>query len=91
MTTDERRAGSTRARARLATIDLPAFGMPSEEPRLPDRHYAARLERLRERMDAHGYERLVVYADREHSAFSNMPAYLPPFLLRPDRAMTVAR
>ena len=22
--------------------------------------------------------------------FSNMPAYLPPFLLRPDRAMTVA-
>jgi hypothetical protein len=22
--------------------------------------------------------------------FSNIPAYLPPFLLRPDRAMTVA-
>jgi hypothetical protein len=22
--------------------------------------------------------------------FSNLPAYLPPFLLRPDRAMTVA-
>jgi hypothetical protein len=23
--------------------------------------------------------------------FSNIPAFLPPFLLRPDRAMTVAR
>ena len=22
--------------------------------------------------------------------FSNLPAYLPPYLLRPDRAMTVA-
>ena len=22
--------------------------------------------------------------------FSNIPAYLPPFLLRPDRAMTIA-
>jgi hypothetical protein len=86
MTTDERRAGSTGATARLATIDLPAFGMPSEEPRLPARHYAARLERLRERMDAHGHDRLVVYADREHSA--NL-AYLSGFDPRFEEAVLI--
>lgn len=54
--------------ARLATIDLPDFGMPDAAPELPPSLYAARLERLRERMAARGYDRLVVYADREHSA-----------------------
>jgi hypothetical protein len=55
-------------RARLATIDLPDFGMPAAMPGIPPALYAARLERLRERADARGYDRLVVYADREHSA-----------------------
>jgi hypothetical protein len=55
-------------RARLATIDLPDFGMPAAMPELPPELYAARLERLRERMEGRGYDRLVVYADREHSA-----------------------
>ncbi len=54
--------------ARLATIDLPDFGMPDAAPELPPSLYAGRLERLRERMAARGYDRLVVYADREHSA-----------------------
>jgi hypothetical protein len=54
--------------ARLAEIDLPDFGMPDAQPQLPPTLYAARLERLRERMDGAGYDRLVVYADREHSA-----------------------
>jgi hypothetical protein len=54
--------------ARLTTIDLPDFGMPDAAPELPPALYAARLERLRERMEARGYDRLVVYADREHSA-----------------------
>jgi hypothetical protein len=55
-------------RARLATIDLPDFGMPVAMPEIPPALYAARLERLRERAEARGYTRIVVYADREHSA-----------------------
>ena len=55
-------------RARLATIDLPDFGMPAAMPEIPPALYAARLERLRERAEARGYTRIVVYADREHSA-----------------------
>jgi hypothetical protein len=54
--------------ARLAEVDLPDFGMPDASPELPPTLYARRLERLRERMAARGYDRLVVYADREHSA-----------------------
>jgi Xaa-Pro aminopeptidase len=42
--------------------------MPASSPDLPPQLYAARLERLRERMAERGYDRLVVYADREHSA-----------------------
>ena len=55
-------------RARLAEIDLPDFGMPDGRPDLPGSLYPARLARLRERADARGYDRLLVYADREHSA-----------------------
>ena len=54
--------------ARLATIDLPDFGMPETRPELPAAHYAERVEALRARADAAGFDRLVVYADREHSA-----------------------
>lgn len=56
------------AKARLVEIDLPDFGMPDVRPELPASLYPARLARLRERADARGYDRLVVYADREHSA-----------------------
>ena len=45
------------ARARLARIDLPDFGMPEERPELPVALYPARLMRLRERADARGYDR----------------------------------
>jgi Creatinase/Prolidase N-terminal domain len=55
-------------RARVADIDLPDFGRPAVTPELTPTTYRARLERLRERMDAAGLDRLVVYADREHSA-----------------------
>ncbi len=54
--------------ARLAPIDLPDFGRPATTPELPAGRYAERLDRLRARMDERGYDRLVVYADREHSA-----------------------
>jgi hypothetical protein len=55
-------------RARLADVPLPDFGMPESEPLLPPALYAARMERLRAKMDERHYDQLVVWADREHSA-----------------------
>jgi hypothetical protein len=86
VTTGDARPNSARPAARLADVDLPDFGMPSEEPRIPDRLYAARLTHLRERMDARGYDRIVVYADREHSA--NL-AYLSGFDPRFEEAVLI--
>ncbi|HEU0244003.1 MAG TPA: hypothetical protein VFQ75_08870, partial [Candidatus Limnocylindrales bacterium] len=54
--------------ARLATIDLPDFGRPGARPELPAARYAERVDALRARADARAIDRLVVYADREHSA-----------------------
>ena len=55
-------------KARLATLDLPDFGMPDARPEIPATTYADRIERLRRRGRDAGYELLVAYADREHSA-----------------------
>lgn len=66
--------------ARLADVTLPDFGTPTETPELPASLYPARLERLRARMAARGYDRLVVYADREHSAnLSYLTGFDPRF------------
>src|SRR5438093_1620149 len=73
-------------KARLAPIDLPEFGMPETGPELPVAIYPARIARLRERFGARGYDRLVVYADREHSA--NL-AYLSGFDPRFEEALLV--
>jgi hypothetical protein len=72
--------------ARLASATLPDFGMPDAMPELPPALYRERLERLRARADARGYDRLVVYADREHSA--NL-AYLTGFDPRFEEALLV--
>jgi creatinase/prolidase-like protein len=72
--------------ARLVEVDLPEFGMPEAMPDLPSATYAARLERLRERMDAAGLDRLLVYADREHSA--NV-SYLTGFDPRFEEALLI--
>ncbi|HTE64693.1 MAG TPA: hypothetical protein VK736_00340 [Candidatus Binatia bacterium] len=72
--------------ARLAGVTLPDFGMPDAMPELPPSLYGERLERLRARADARGYDRLVVYADREHSA--NL-AYLTAFDPRFEEALLV--
>lgn len=56
------------SRARLAPLTLPEFGMPDERPEIPARTHMARLERLRGRAREAGFDRLVIYADREHSA-----------------------
>ena len=74
------------ARARLAPIDLPDFGMPDARPEIPASLYPARVDRLRERADARGYDRLVVYADREHSA---RMAYLTGFDPRFEEALLI--
>jgi hypothetical protein len=77
---------STATRARLADLALPDFGRPSATPEIAPSLYRARLERLRERMAERGYEVLVVWADREHSA--NM-AYLTGFDPRFEEAILV--
>ena len=67
-------------RARLADIELPDFGLAETEPQVPAAVYATRVERLRERAERRGYDRLVVYADREHSAnLSYLTGFDPRF------------
>ena len=56
-------------RSRLGEVMLPDFGPPeAERPEIPVGTYRGRVEALRERMERRGYDRLIVYADREHSA-----------------------
>jgi hypothetical protein len=74
------------AKARLAEISLPDFGMPEARPEIPASVYPDRVARLRERASADGYDQLVVYADREHSA--NL-AYLTGFDPRFEEALLV--
>jgi hypothetical protein len=71
---------------RLVEVRLPDFGMPAAMPDIPAETHAQRLDRLRERMEAHRYDRLVVYADREHSA--NL-SYLTGFDPRFEEALLI--
>jgi Creatinase/Prolidase N-terminal domain len=73
-------------RARLAEVALPDFGMPMTEPLLPASIYRDRLDRLRSGMVASGYDHLVVWGDREHSA--NI-AYLTGFDPRFEEAVLI--
>ena len=70
----------------LREVTLPDFGMPSEMPEIPHGVYASRLERLRERAGVRGYDRVVIYADREHSANA---AFLSGFDPRFEEALLV--
>ena len=72
--------------ARLRPIELPDFGMPDAMPELPAHLYPKRIERLRARAAERGYDRLVIYADREHNA--NL-AYLTGFDPRFEEAVLV--
>ena len=66
--------------ARLETIRLPDFGMPTAMLELPAELYAARVDRTRGRAAERGYDILVVYADREHSAnLSYLSGFDPRF------------
>jgi Creatinase/Prolidase N-terminal domain len=71
---------------RLVDVQLPDFGMPPGMPEISAETHAQRLDRLRERMEAHRYDRVVVYADREHSA--NL-SYLTGFDPRFEEALLI--
>lgn len=71
---------------RLTELDLPEIGVPDGMPEVSPATYAARLERLRERADARRVDRVVIYADREHSA--NL-SYLTGFDPRFEEALLV--
>ena len=73
-------------RARVAELTLPDFGMPDAAPAIPPETYQARVERLRAAAEERGFDRLVVYADREHSA--NL-AYLSGFDPRFEEAILI--
>ncbi len=73
-------------RARLTTVELPDFGAPEVRPEVPPERYARRIDALRARASEHAYDRLVVYADREHSA--NL-AFLTGFDPRFEEALLV--
>ncbi len=73
-------------RTSLARVDLPDFGMPRKMPEIPPSLYVDRIDRLRQRMSDRGHDRVVVYADREHSA--NL-SYLTGFDPRFEEAILV--
>jgi hypothetical protein len=67
-------------------VDLPDFGMPTEQPEVPKAIYAQRLSAFADRFRATGLDAVVVYADREHSA--NI-SYLTGFDPRFEEALMV--
>ncbi|HEV7199858.1 MAG TPA: hypothetical protein VGO32_03560, partial [Candidatus Limnocylindria bacterium] len=79
-------AVSHHRRARMAELSLPAVGASPSTPGIPTELYEQRGGRLRARADEAGFDRLVVYADREHSA--NL-AYLTGFDPRFEEAVLV--
>lgn len=70
----------------LDDVELPDFGMPEAIPDIPAAIYEQRLKELRRRADERGYDFVVVYADREHSA--NL-SYLSGFDPRFEEALFV--
>jgi hypothetical protein len=56
------------ARPRHADIGVPTFDEPATCPEIPADRYPERIDALRRRMRDRGYDRVVVWADREHSA-----------------------
>jgi hypothetical protein len=70
--------------ARLAQVELPDLGTPATMPQIPPKLYQLRVDRSLARARERGYDVLVVYADREHSA--NL-AYLTGFDPRFEEAI----
>jgi hypothetical protein len=57
----------TGGRPALVDIELPEFGMPDAMPEVAAATYRTRLDRLVRRAGERGYDRLLLWADREHS------------------------
>ncbi len=55
-------------RVELAAIRLPEFGPPTVQPAIPAGTYRKRLDAAIFRARADGFDALIVYGDREHSA-----------------------
>jgi Creatinase/Prolidase N-terminal domain len=72
--------------ARLTEVELPDFGLPASMPLIPDVVHHDRMERFRKRAAERGLDRVVVYADREHSA--NL-SYLTGFDPRFEEALLI--
>ena len=67
-------------RVELAEVALPEFGLPSVQPFIPLAMYEARIGAALEGAAAAGYDALVVYGDREHSAnVAYLTGYDPRF------------
>jgi hypothetical protein len=67
-------------RAALAELELPVFREPTVEPKIGGEDYADRMSRLYERAGEEGFQALVVYGDREHSAnLAYLTGYDPRF------------
>ncbi|MFQ5791595.1 MAG: aminopeptidase P family N-terminal domain-containing protein, partial [Acidobacteriota bacterium] len=70
----------------LISVDLPEFGRPTVEPVIPPDIYEARVEAARSRARQAGYDGLIIFGDREHSA--NL-AYLCGFDPRFEEALLI--
>ena len=66
--------------ARLEAVTLPDFGLPTAMPELPIALYAERMARLRERAEAAGYQRMVIYARSGAQRQPGVPDRLRPAL-----------
>ncbi|NKB52245.1 MAG: M24 family metallopeptidase [Rhizobiaceae bacterium] len=88
------RAGKSR-RARLATIELPDFGVCSDEPVIDPGDYQKRFDSFLRKLAFENLDAAVIYADREHSAnLSWLTGFDPRFeeallIVVPDRAPTL--
>jgi hypothetical protein len=66
--------------AELAELDLPEFGLPTVQPVIPADTYRQRIAQLYTCAHKAGYNTLVVYGDREHSAnLAYLTGYDPRF------------
>lgn len=70
----------------LAPLQLPDFGLPSVQPRIPAATYEQRLQKLLLRAAAQQFDAVLVYGDREH--FANL-AYLTGYDPRFEEALLI--
>lgn len=70
----------------LAELSLPEFGLPATEPAVPAETHAHRLVALEQLYAGLGYDRFLVYGDREH--FANL-AYLTNYDPRFEESLLI--